>query len=145
MGRRKYWLGVAVRDHVMRGVTEGFAQLGHGKESAIRALSQGDWLIYYASRTAWDGGDPVRAFVAIGQVLTREPYPADQGQGFHPWRHDMRYLDAREVPIRPLLEHLDMTRGRGRHWGMAVRGSRHALTAADARTISSAMGVGEKI
>lgn len=142
---RKYWLGVAVRDHVMRGVDGGFAQLGHGKESAIRALGQGDILIYYASRERLDGGAPVRAFVAMGEVVTPEPYRAQQGEGFCPWRHDMRYFEAREAPIHPLLEELDFTRGRGRHWGMAVRGSRHALTAADARRIARAMGIHEEI
>ncbi|MGG1220830.1 EVE domain-containing protein, partial [Priestia endophytica] len=29
----RYWVGVASRDHVMKGVQGGFAQLCHGKEA----------------------------------------------------------------------------------------------------------------
>ena len=33
----RYWIGVASRDHVARGVAGGFCQLGHGKASAVGA------------------------------------------------------------------------------------------------------------
>lgn len=141
-----YWLGIAVRDHVRRGVEGGFAQLGHGREDLIRSLKQGDWLIYYAPREAMEGGEKVQAFVAVGRVLTEAPYRTEQGAGFHPWRHDIDYVtEAAPVPIRELLEELDLTRGRGRAWGMAVRGSRVALTEADFRRIIEAMGVSDQV
>ena len=34
----RYWIGVASRDHVMRGVAGGFCQLGHGKAAPVKRL-----------------------------------------------------------------------------------------------------------
>ncbi|MEC7761023.1 MAG: EVE domain-containing protein [Pseudomonadota bacterium] len=141
-----YWLGIAVSDHVRRGVDGGFAQLGHGRMEAISPVKSGDWLVYYAPRERMDGGDKVQAFVAVGRVLSEAAYQTEQVAGFHPWRVDIDYVsDAKPAPIRPLLEELDLTRGRGRAWGMAVRGSRLALTEADFRRIVRAMGVADQV
>ena len=64
----RYWIGVVSRAHVRRGVEDGFAQLGHGKDAPLRRLSRGDWLIYYSPRTAHPDGEPLQAFTAIGRV-----------------------------------------------------------------------------
>ncbi len=136
-----YWLGVACADHARMGRDGGFAQLGHGKHAAIKALRQGDWIVYYAPTTALGGGDKVQAFVTIGQVISDAPYLAEQAPGFRPYRVDVEYVPAQEVPIRPLLGELELTRGLGPKWGMAVRGSKARLTATDMRMIAGAMGV----
>ena|SRR5664279_630830 len=41
MSDRRYWIGVASRDHVMKGVVGGFCQLGHGKAAPVKRLSPG--------------------------------------------------------------------------------------------------------
>ncbi|MDQ7862723.1 hypothetical protein RCO48_21920 [Peribacillus frigoritolerans] len=33
---KRYWIGVASRDHVMKGIDGGFAQLCHGKEAPLK-------------------------------------------------------------------------------------------------------------
>ena len=38
----RYWIGVASRDHVMKGVAGGFCQLGHGKSAPVKRLAPGD-------------------------------------------------------------------------------------------------------
>ncbi len=113
----RYWIGVAVRAHVKRGEAGGFCQLGHGKAAPVARLAPGDGLVYYAPRETLDGKDPVQAFVAIGRVKSGDVYRADQGGGFHPHRRDVTYLQAREAPIRPLLDHLSFI-GDPSHWGM---------------------------
>lgn len=64
----RYWIGVASHAHVRRGVEGGFAQLNHGKASPLQRMAAGDWLIYYSPREQREGGAPVQAFTAIGQV-----------------------------------------------------------------------------
>jgi hypothetical protein len=135
----RYWLGIATLDHVRNGVEGGFCQLGHGKAAPIKRLSPGDWLIYYSPRTELEGGEPVQEFTALGQVAPGKPYAVAQSEGFEPTRRNVRYQKrARPAPIRPLLEQLELTRGR-QNWGMVVRRSLVEISSADFEVIRSAM------
>ena len=136
----RFWIGVASRDHVMRGVAGGFCQLGHGKAAPVKRLARGDWIAYYSPRTALEGGEPVQAFTAIGQIKSGEPYQADMGGGFRPIRRDVDYLTALEAPIRPLLERLSFTRS-SPSWGYALRRGSFAVSAEDFLVVAEAMGV----
>lgn len=136
----RYWIGVASRDHVRVGVEGGFCQLCHGKGAPIRRLSPGDRIVYYSPRTEMGAGEPVQAFTAIGEILEGEPYPSDMGNGFVPARRDVRFLEAREAPIRPLLEDLSFTRGRT-SWGYPFRRGVIEIDADDFAVIAAAMGV----
>ncbi|PYE84910.1 EVE domain-containing protein [Pseudoroseicyclus aestuarii] len=136
------WIGIASADHVRGGVAGGFAQLGHGRQDAIRALRRGDWLAYYAPREGMGTGAPVQTFTAIGRVTSDAPYHAAQAMGFHPYRVDVDYVaEARPAAIRPLLEGLDLTRGHKEHWGLLLRGPKRRITPDDMRRIAAAMGV----
>jgi len=64
----RFWIGVASRDHVRRGVAGGFCQLGHGKAAPIRRLAPGDWIAYYSPRESYPDGALLQAFTAIGEV-----------------------------------------------------------------------------
>jgi len=140
--QQNHWIGVACRDHVKRGVEGGFAQLGHGKKSAVQALRKGDWIAYYSPRTALEGGDLVQSFTAIGQVISEEAYQADMGDGFRPFRIDVAFKkEAQDAEIRPLLGQLDLTRILGSNWGGAFRFGRVKVSAADFSKIALAMGV----
>lgn len=139
--RANYWLGVASRDHVLRGVEDGFCQLGHGKEAPIRRLETGDWLAYYSPKNELGGGEPVRSFTAIGRIEPGDAYQADMDPSIHPWRRDVaRKRAASEAPIRPLLETLELTKGR-RSWGIVFRRSLIAVSETDFRIIAAAMAV----
>ena len=132
------WLGVVSRAHVQRGVAGGFAQLCHGKAQPLRRMRPGDWLVYYSPTIAM-GGAALRAFTAIGQVEGAEVYSCDIGGGFVPYRRDVRYAEAREVPLDMIKSKLDFcTRP---NWGMALRRGHLPLEASDFATIAAAMGV----
>jgi hypothetical protein len=138
----RYWLGIATLDHVKVGVEGGFCQLGHGKAAPIKRLSAGDWLVYYSPRAALDEGEPVQAFTALGQVARGEPYAVEQRKGFEPTRRNVRYRKrARPALIRPLLEKLELTRGK-RNWGMVLRRSLVEISEADFEVIRRAMQAG---
>ncbi|NDV01361.1 EVE domain-containing protein [Pseudoroseicyclus tamaricis] len=136
------WIGVASAEHVRGGVAGGFAQLGHGRHDAVKALRKGDWLAYYSPREGIGEGAPVQAFTALGRVTSEAPYKAAQAMDFNPFRVDVDYLEeARPAPIRPLLEVLDLTQGRAGNWGLLLRGPKRRVTEEDMRRIAEAMGV----
>jgi hypothetical protein len=137
----RFWIGVASRDHVRRGIAGGLCQLGHGKAAPIRRLAPGDWIAYYSPRESFPDGAPLQAFTAIGEVQPGEPYAVDMGEGFVPTRRDVRFrTDANEAPIRPLLESLALTRGKP-SWGAAFRRGLVEVTSDDFARIAAAMGV----
>ena len=138
-----YWIGVASRDHVLRGMAGGFCQIDHGKAWALKKMQAGDRLIYYAPRSAMRDGGSVQAFTAIGEILPGEPYPFDMGGGFLPFRKNVKFYPAKEAPVRPLLELLSFTKGQ-KSWGYAFRRGFFEITAEDDAVIAKAMGVAGK-
>ncbi len=135
---RRFWIGVASRDHVRRGVEGGFAQLGHGKASPLRRVHPGDWLIYYSPGTRLEGGDPVQAFTAIGEVEGDEVFQADVGGGIAPWRRRIAFWPCREVPVRPLVERLSFIPDKQR-WSYVFRRALIEIPRADFVLIAALM------
>jgi hypothetical protein len=140
MTQSRHWIGVASLDHVLRGVAGAFCQLNHGKAAQIRRLSPRDWIVYYSPRQGMNSGEAVQAFTAIGQIEPGEPYAGDMGGGMQAMRRGVSFLDAREAPIRPLLEALSFTAGRA-SWGYVFRRGSFEVAAKDFRVIARAMGV----
>ena len=136
-----YWIGIASYDHVRTGVEGGFCQLGHGKRAPVERLKKGDWICYYSPREEMGRGESVQAFTAIGRISDEEAYRGDMANNFHPWRRDVAWKRrAKQAPIRPLLQTLDLTRGR-RSWGIIFRRSVIMVDEVDFARIASAMGI----
>ncbi len=83
-----YWINTVSADHVQRGVAGGFTQANHGKPDMLRKMSRDDWVIFYSPKTAFENGEPLQAFTAIGRVIDDEPYQAQMSPKFHPWRRN---------------------------------------------------------
>ena len=139
---RQYWVGVASRDHVLLAVRGGFCQLNHGKEGPMKRLSPGDRILYYSPRTEMRAGQALQAFTAIGEVLPGKPYQVEQSDRFQPFRRDVRYFDAREAPISPLLPNLSFAQGNA-SWGQVMRRGTFRIEAADYKIIAGAMHVAD--
>ena len=136
------WIGVASADHVSAGVEGGFAQLGHGRHDAVKALLRDDWLVYYSPREGMGKGAPVQAFTAIGRVTSDEPYHAAQAMDFNPYRVNVVYFPGvTPAPIRPLLGVLNLTRDHVDNWGLLMRGPKRRITPEDMRCIAKAMAL----
>jgi hypothetical protein len=133
-----YWIGVASAEHVRRGRAEGFMQLGHGKEAPLRRLRPGDGIIYYSPTTVLGVKDGLQSFTAIGTVAEGGPYRTEMGGGFQPFRRNVRWAEARETPIKPLLGGLQFPAGRA-NWGQKLRFGLFSISEEDFRLIAEAM------
>jgi hypothetical protein len=138
MGQPRYWIGVASKDHVLKGVQGGFCQLCHGKSNPLKRLNSGDWIIYYSPRSAMNSGDSVQSFTAIGQILDGEPYPFDMGNGFVPYRRDVCFIAAAEILIRLLLDDLSFIKNK-KSWGYVFRFGLFEIPESDFQRIAEAM------
>lgn len=133
----KYWVGVVSKEHVMRGMELGIAQIGHGKREGLARMQAGDGFAYYSPKESFGGTTPLQAFTAIGHMADDVIWQADEGN-FKPWRRKVDYAKGVDAPIRPLLESLSFTAGKS-NWGSAFRFGLLEVTEADFRTIAAAM------
>ena len=132
------WLGVVSAAHVARGVAGGFAQVCHGKAQPLRRMRRGDWLVYYSPALEM-GGQPLRAFTALGRLVDEEVFSYDMGGGFVPFRRHVRYLGAKQVPLETLKDRLELCARP--NWGIALRRGHLALSSADLVVVAGAMGI----
>lgn len=133
------WLGVASAAHVRVGRERGFMRLNHGKRTALGRIRPGDRIVYYSPATEMRGTDRLQSFTAIGIVREGEPYQAEMGDGTPVWQRDVLWLPARETPIAPLLDRLELTAGKAT-WGYQLRFGLVELSADDLMAIAGAMG-----
>jgi hypothetical protein len=138
-GTRRFWIGVASRDHVNVGVTRAVIQLNHGKEAPLRRLKAGDGVIMYSPRTAYPDGEPLQAFTAIGTVATGEVYQDEVTPDFRPHRVDVQFVHSKKAQIKPLIGHLSFIKNRS-HWGAAFRFGSVEIPGCDFALIAEEMG-----
>jgi EVE domain len=136
---RRYWLAVASADHARRGRELGIMQVGHGKGGPLKRPRAGDGVVYYSPTVAMGGKERLQAFTGIGVVADDRVYQADMGGGFRPFRRDVRFVEAKEASILPLLDALELTRGK-RNWGYPFRFGLLEITQRDFEAIKAAMG-----
>lgn len=134
------WLGVVSRSHIRLGIAGGFIQLCHGKPHPLRRMAEGDVLVIYSPRTEMEGGESLQAFTAFGIVGPDDTVQVEMAPGFRPFRRSVHYREAREAPIRPLLDRLSFSQGNS-GWGQVLRRGQVPLTAEDVGMIAEAMGV----
>lgn len=115
-------------------------QVGHGKAGPLRRIRAGDGVAYYSPTVTLGGKDRVQAFTLIGTVKDDRVYQVDMGEGFRPFRRDVTYAKAGEASILPLLDQLELTRGK-RNWGYSFRFGFVEISKRDFETIAAAMGV----
>ncbi|MCW2655453.1 MAG: hypothetical protein JWR32_6429 [Mycobacterium sp.] len=126
------------RDHVQRGVQGRFTQANHGKPHMLRKMARGDWIVFYSPKTALEGGEPLQAFTALGQIADDAPYQVEMTPGFHPWRRNVHFLPCNETPIRPLIDDLGFIDDKKR-WGYRFRFGVFSIDDHDLDLIRSAM------
>ena len=138
------WLAVASADHVRIGRAQGFIQVGHGKAAPLRRINLGDKVVYYSPTEQYGSTVKFRFFTALGTVKPGEPYQADMGGGFMPFRRDVQWAKASEAAITPLLETLEFTAGK-RYWGYQLRFGLFEISHQDIDVIAVAMKLRGKL
>jgi hypothetical protein len=139
-GQPQNWIAVASAEHVRRGRNEGFMQVCHGKAAPLRRVKPGSRVVYYSPTETFGGTDRLQAFTALGIVRGVDAYQVDMGGGFHPFRRDIDWLDAKSASIKPLLDRLELTRGQ-RNWGQKFRFGLVAISTRDMSVIAEEMGI----
>ena len=132
------WVAVASAEHVRIGRSQGFMQVCHGKPAPLRRITPGDHVAYYSPTEVFKGKAGLQALTAVGIVKQGQPYQADMGGGFCPFRRDVQWLDAVETPIRPLLDQLEFS-ANNKNWGYQLRFGLFEIGADDMQTILRAM------
>jgi hypothetical protein len=132
------WINTVSRDHVQRGVRGRFTQANHGKPHMLRKMARGDWIVFYSPKTSLEGGEPLQAFTAIGQIADDEPYEAEVAPDLRRWRRNVDFLPATETPIRPLIADLDFIENKTA-WGYRFRFGVFRIDDHDFEVIRSAM------
>lgn len=133
-----YWIGVACREHVMRGVKGGFAQICHGKEGHLKRMKKGDWILYYSPTIKFGEKEPCRSFTAVGQIIGDNPYAFRMSDDFIPYRIDVKFVPAKETPIIPLLDELSFIQDK-KKWGFPFRRGCFSISEADFVLIANEM------
>jgi hypothetical protein len=113
-------------------------QVCHGKHGPIARIQPGDTVIYYSPTTEMGGGEKLQSFTAAGTVRPGEAYLFDMGDGFTPFRRDIDWLETRKAPIAPLLDRLELTRGKT-NWGYGFRFGVVRISDRDCQIILEAM------
>ena len=139
--KMKNWIAVASAEHARIGRDHkplGFMQVGHGKHAPLKRVKPGDRVAYYSPTVVFGDKDKLQSFVSIGIVQPGDPYAADMGGGFVPYRLDVKYLRSKEAPILPLLDEFEFVEDRAR-WGYKFRFGLFEVSEHDMRLIAGAM------
>ena len=134
----KFWMAVASKNHVKNGVKGSFAQACHGKAQPLKKMKVNDGIIYYSPKQEFKGSASCQQFTAIGRVSGEEVYQFDMGNGFTPFRRDVKYTDLKPVDIKPLISKLLFIKDKKR-WGAKFRFGFFEIPKADFETIEDEM------
>lgn len=135
----RYWVGVAAKNHVKRGIDGGFCQLCHGKAQPLKRMQQGDWIIYYSPKEKFETKQPCQQFTAIGEVIGTEVYQFEMFPGFIPFRRDIAFMpNAKSADIRPLIQDLEFIKDKSK-WGYAFRFGLLEISETDFKLIAEHM------
>ncbi len=134
----KYWIAVASKDHIQRGVKGGFMQAGHGKLAPLKRMKADDWVIFYSPKETLEGDQKCQAFTAIGQAIDEEIYQFTVSEDFIPYRRNVKFIPSHEVSILPLIDGLDFIKNK-KSWGFPFRMGFFEIDENDFRRISKEM------
>jgi len=134
----KYWIIVASKDHIQRGLAGGFIQANHGKAAPLKRMQAGDWVIFYSPKLEYDKPEKCQCFTAIVRVVDENVYQQDMGGGFVPFRLKVQFLPSKDVAIHPLIDELTFIKDKT-HWGAPFRFGTLQIPEEDFRLIANQM------
>ena len=134
------WINTVSHNHFKAGLEGGFTQANHGKNTNLKKLDKGDFIVFYSPGAEFRGGETLQSFTAIGQISDEEPYQIEMSPDFRPWRRNVDFFKSQESPIAPLIPELDFIRDKNR-WGYPFRRGLFKVERSDFERIAKAMHV----
>jgi len=139
----KYWIIVASKNHVMRGVSEGICQADHGKAASLKKMKKGDGVVFYSPKETFEGNVKCRKFTALGSIKDDEVYQFRVTDDFTPFRRRVDFYESSDAEIEPLLNSLSFIKNK-KAWGFVLRFGFIEIPYADFVRIAKSMGVAWK-
>ena len=134
----KYWIIVASKDHVKRGIAQGIAQACHGKAQQLKRMKKDDFVIFYSGKQTLGKPDKCQEFTALGKVIDEEIYQFQVSKDFCPSRRNIEFADSEDISILPLIANLDFIKDK-KSWGYPFRFGFFEINQNDFKLISSKM------
>ena len=134
----QYWVIVASKDHLQRGISGGFIQANHGKTAPLKRMHAGDWAIFYSPKVEFEKPEKLQCFTAICKLSDENVYQYDMGGGFIPFRRNVIFLPSQDVSILPLITNLTFIKDKT-HWGAPFRFGTLQIPGDDFRLIANKM------
>ena len=136
--KTKYWVLVASKDHVKRGVEGGFVQVCHGKAAPLKRMKKGDFILYYSGELHFGKPEKCQEFTGIGRIEDEEIYPFYMSADFCPSRINVNFFKADDTSILPLINDLDFIKNK-KSWGYPFHFGFFEINEHDFNLISSKM------
>ena len=133
-----YWIIVASKDHIQRGLAGRFIQANHGKAAPLKRMHADDWIIFYSPKLEYDKPEKLQCFTAICKITDENIYQHDMGGGFIPFRRNVIFFPAKDVSILPLVNVLSFIKDKT-HWGAPFRFGTLHIPEEDFRLIAGMM------
>ncbi len=133
-----YWIIVASKDHLQRGLDGGFIQANHGKSAPLKRMHKDDWVIFYSPKFEFEKSEKCQCFTAICRLTDENIYQRDMGGGFVPFRRNVKFLPSKDVSILPLITELSFITDKT-HWGAPFRFGTLQIPEQDFQLISRKM------
>jgi len=134
----QFWIIVASKDHLQRGIAGGFIQANHGKAAPLKRMHKGDWVIFYSPRLEYGKPEKLQCFTALCKITDEDIYQHDMGGGFVPFRRNVQILPSKDVSILPLIKDLTFIKDKT-HWGAPFRFGTLQIPEEDFRLIAEKM------
>lgn len=138
MRTTKFWIVVASRDHVKRGMKDGITQACHGKASPLKRMCPGDYIVYYSGKEYIDKPQKCQQFTAIAKVKDDNVYQFQVSEDFCPYRRNVEFIDSKDISIIPLIHDLQFIQNK-KSWGYPFRWGFLEIGEHDFNLISSYM------
>ncbi|MEJ7558610.1 MAG: EVE domain-containing protein [Pedobacter sp.] len=135
---KKYWIIVASKDHVKKGITEGIAQACHGKSSPLKRMRKGDFVVYYSGKKTMGKADKCQEFTAVGKVLDDDIYQFQVSEDFCSSRRNIEFFQCEDASILPLINNLEFIQSK-KSWGYPFKFGFFEITEHDFNLISTQM------
>ncbi len=135
----KYWIGVASKEHVDKGVKDGFMQLCHGRHRPLSKIKKGDRILYYSPNKVFGKRDNLKSFTAVGKVVDNNIYKVKIDDTFEAWRKDVEFdKEIKSVKIKPIIEDLSFIENKEK-WGVYFRSGVKEISKTDYEVIYNKM------